>query len=142
MKVKIKTRNDEVKIPEPKNPGDVGLDLEAVDVEKSGNWFLPIFTYKTGVALEIPEGYWVLLTPRSSLSKKLMWLANHVGIVDTQYTGELIFKFRSIFGIKPYKLGERIGQMILMKKYKFDLVKVKDLEVTKRGNKGFGSTGK
>lgn len=142
MRVKIKVRNEEIKIPEPKHQGDVGLDLEAIEVEKSGNWFFPIYTYKTGVALEIPTGYWVLLTPRSSLSKKLMWLANHVGIIDTNYTGELIFKFRSILGIKPYKVGERIGQMILMKKYKFDLIPVKDLKVTDRGNQGFGSTGK
>jgi dUTP pyrophosphatase len=142
MKVKIKVRNEEIKIPKPQHEGDVGLDLEAIEVEKSGNWFFPIYTYITGVALEIPTGYWVLLTPRSSLSKKMMWLANHVGIIDTHYTGELIFKFRSILGIKPYKIGERIGQMILMKKYKFDLIPVNQLKVTDRGNKGFGSTGK
>lgn len=142
MKVKIKPRNEEVKLPYSKNEGDVGLDLEAIEVEKSGNWFFPIYTYNTGVALEIPKGYWVLLTPRSSLSKKLMWLANHVGIVDTEYRGELMFKFRSILGIKPYKIGERIGQMILMKKYKIDFEEVSNLTVTKRGNRGFGSTGK
>ena len=142
MKVKIKTRNKDIKIPKIKKWGDVGLDLEAIDVKKSGNWFFPLYTYSTGIALEIPDGYWVLLTPRSSLSKKLMWLANNVGIVDTGYRGELVFKFRSILGISPYKIGERIGQMILMKKYKVEFVQVDKVKVTERGNKGFGSTGK
>jgi dUTP pyrophosphatase len=71
-----------------------------------------------------------------------MWLANHVGVIDTNYTGELIFKFRSILGISPYKIGEKIGQMILMKKYRVDFVQVDRIKVTERGNKGFGSTGK
>ncbi|MGO1820271.1 MAG: dUTP diphosphatase [Senegalia sp. (in: firmicutes)] len=142
MKVKVKRRNEEVEIPKYQKEGDVGMDLTAVEVEVSGNWYFPIFTYKTGIALDIPKNYWVLLTPRSSISKKLMWMANSVGVIDTGYRGEIILKFRSILGINPYKTGERIGQMILMKKYKMELEETNNLSVTDRGNKGFGSTGK
>lgn len=118
------------------------MDLTAVEVEKSGNWFFPLYTYRTGIALELPRTHFIILTPRSSLSKKLMWMANHVGIIDSDYRGELIFKFRSILGLNPYKVGERIGQMILLRKSRMELTKVGSISITKRGENGFGSSGK
>ncbi len=141
MKIKFKKRNADIITPSYAKEGDAGMDLTAVEREKSGNWFFPLYTYKTGVALELPKSHYVLLTPRSSLSKKLMWMANHVGIVDSGYRGELIFKFRSIFGIAPYKVGERIGQMVLTKRNQMDLVEVLEIEQTERGESGFGSSG-
>lgn len=141
MKIKYKLVHDNAIKPSYANPGDAGMDLTAVEVEKSGNWFFPLYTYRTGIALELPRTHFVMLTPRSSLSKKLMWMANHVGIIDSDYRGELIFKFRSILGINPYKVGERIGQMILLRKSKMELTKVGSISITKRGEGGFGSTG-
>lgn len=137
----IKTHEDTI-VPSQANDNDAGLDLTAVEVERSGNWFFPLYTYRTGIALQLPPNYFVMLFPRSSLSKKLMWMANHVGIVDPDYRGELIFKFRSILGIRPYKVGDRIGQMILRRKNKIELNEVTKLNKTSRGTGGFGSSGK
>jgi dUTP pyrophosphatase len=142
MKIKFKKRNAKVVTPEYAKEGDAGMDLTAIERKRSGNWLFPLYTYHTGISLELPKSHYVLLTPRSSLSKKLMWMANHVGIVDSGYRGELIFKFRSIFGIAPYKVGERIGQMVLTKRNIMDLVETTDLETSERGEGGFGHTGR
>lgn len=142
MKINYKQVHDNLITPAYAKEGDAGMDLTAVEVERSGNWFFPLYTYRTGVALELPKTYFMMLVPRSSLSKKLMWMANHVGIIDSGYRGELIFKFRSILGIKPYKVGERIGQMVLMRKNKIEPNLVVDLSKSERGEGGFGSTGK
>lgn len=142
MKIKfIKTHEDALE-PRVAMEGDVGADLVSVEVEKTGNWIFPLYTYRTGIAIELPKTHFAILTPRSSLSKKLMWMANSLGIIDTGYRGELIFKFRSILGINPYKVGERIGQLIILRKNKLEFEEVDDLSSTQRGGKGFGSSGK
>lgn len=142
MKMKIKFKKlSAVNTPQYAKEGDAGIDLTATTMKKSGNYFFPIYTYKTGIALQLPESHYVMLVPRSSLSKKLMWMANHVGIVDSGYRGELMFKFRSILGIDPYKVGDRIGQMVLTKRNVMDLVEVEELKDSERGEGGFGHTG-
>lgn len=141
MKINYIAMVDDVVEPSYAYKGDAGMDLTAITREKSGNWFFPLYTYRTGIALELPKTHFVMLVPRSSLSKKLMWMANHIGIVDSNYRGELLFKFRSILGIKPYKIGERIGQMILRPKSFIELNKVDDINTTERNGKGFGSSG-
>lgn len=144
MKINYKKTHINTVEPSHANTYDAGVDLTAVEVEKSGNWFFPLYTYRTGIALQLPKTHFAMLVPRSSLSKKLMWLANHVGIIDTGYTGELIFKFRSILGIKPYKVGERIGQMVLFRRNRIEMTEVTSDLVSndQRGEGGFGSTGK
>lgn len=141
MKIIFKKRNAEVKTPRYAKAGDAGMDLTAVERERSGNWFFPLYTYNTGIALQLPDTHYMMLVPRSSLAKKLMWLANHVGIIDSGYRGELLFKFRSIFGIAPYKVGERIGQMVLAKKIKMELDEKLEISKSDRGEGGFGHTG-
>lgn len=141
--VKINIKLDEgVELPSYAKPGDAGMDLKATSMKKSGNWIFPLYTYGTGVSMAIPNTHYVKLVPRSSLSKKLMWLANHIGIIDSGYRGEIFFKFRSILGINPYKVGERIGQMVVAEKFKVNFVKKDELSTTERGAGGFGHTGK
>lgn len=141
MNIKYVVTHEDVQIPKYANNGDAGMDLTAVEVEKSGNWFFPLYTYRTGIAVEIPKTHFIMLTPRSSLSKRLMWLANNIGIIDSGYRGELIFKFRSILGINPYKIGDRLGQMILLRKNVIELTQVESLSTSERGDGSFGSTG-
>lgn len=90
--IKVKKTNPNAIIPFYQKDGDAGLDLTAVtrqyDKETS------IFTYGTGLSLEIPDGYVGLVFPRSSLSKKDLILTNHVGVVDSGYRGEITFKFK------------------------------------------------
>lgn len=102
-----------------------------------------------GVAIEPPEGYDVRLYPRSSLAKTGWVLANSIGIGDEDFVGEYKAVFRSIGTnplstepVSPYKVGDRCIQMEIVKKDQVDFEIVDELSQTKRGNGGFGSTGK
>ena len=101
MQVKIKKLHPEAIIPSYATQGDAGMDMTAVtaQIDKSGLFI----EYGTGIAVEIPEGYVGLLFPRSSLSKTSLILANHVGVVDSGYRGEIKFRFK--------ELGMRVKEM-------------------------------
>jgi len=142
MEVKIKKLHPDAFIPVYSKPGDAGLDLTAtsIDDDSYGN-----IVYGTGLAVEIPEGYVGLLYPRSSNSKTDLYLTNHVGVIDSGYRGEIMFKFRPINGIEDayiYAVGDRIGQLIIMPYPSIKFVETDELSDTDRGDGGFGSTGK
>lgn len=139
LKLKIKKLNDNAVIPFYSRLGDAGLDLTATSVSfdnKGG------FSYGTGIAVEIPENFAGLILPRSSLSKYDLVLSNHVGLIDSNYRGELILKFKST---KPfpniYTLGDRIGQLLIIPYPIVAITEVDELSESNRGNKGFGSSG-
>jgi dUTP pyrophosphatase len=94
MKVKIKKLDNAAVIPTYATNGDAGLDMTAVScqIDQSGLFI----EYGTGLAVEIPEGYVGLLFPRSSVSKTTLILANHVGVVDSGYRGEIKFRFKDL----------------------------------------------
>lgn len=91
MNVKIKKLSDEAQIPTYAKPGDVGMDVYATRkwIDEYGN-----VCYGTDLAFELPEGYAMFIFPRSSISKYSLSLCNSVGILDSGYRGELIFKFK------------------------------------------------
>jgi dUTP pyrophosphatase len=157
MKVKIKKLHPKAVIPKYAQKGDAGLDLTATSLtyDDHGN-----AVYCIGLAIEIPEGYVGYIFPRSSISKKTLMLTNKVGVIDSNYRGEIMLKFKpnmSCFGINPdnlqtleqsewveindYEVGERIGQLIIMPLPTVELVEVDELSDTNRGAGGFGSTG-
>ena len=130
------------------------MTATSCSVDKFGN-----VTYGTGLAFEIPEGYVGLIFPRSSVSKQNITLSNCVGVVDSGYRGEVILKFKPLIGVfnnvdikhkyavwanrtNYYKVGERVGQMIILPYPNINLVEVDELTSTQRGEGGFGSTGK
>jgi dUTP pyrophosphatase len=153
MEVKIKKLDERAIIPTYAKDGDAGLDLtfisRTVDVE--GN-----VVYGTGLAFEIPKGYVGLVFPRSSISKKDLYLTNAVGVIDAGYRGEITAKFKAgisyieeenpRFGVfsKPrmYEVGERGCQMIILPYPHIDFVLADELSDTERGKGGYGSTGK
>ena len=145
MKVKIKRLDFNAEVPAYANPGDAGLDLTAVSVTTETNAAgVDLMVYGTGLAVEIPEGYVGLLFPRSSISKKGLRLANSVGVIDSGYLGEIMFKF-AITSDRPrknsvYEVGDRIGQLIIMPYPKIEFV-TGELTESERGVGGFGSTG-
>lgn len=91
MKVKIKRLTENAVIPKYAKEGDAGLDLVATSksYDENGN-----VVYGTGLAFEIPKGYVGLLFPRSSNSKQDLLLSNSVGVIDSGYRGEVLFKFK------------------------------------------------
>lgn len=140
MKVKITKLSLNAVIPAYAHTSDAGLDLVATDksYDDYGN-----VVYHTGIAMEIPEGYVGLLFPRSSNAKKDLWLTNSVGVIDSGYRGEILFKFRksSIESPKEYEIGDRVGQIIIMPYPKIEFVEVAELSDSDRGVCGYGSTG-
>ena len=137
MNIKIKKLHPNAIIPEYAKIGDAGLDLTAVDFEITG---LHI-TYKTGLAIAIPEGFVGLLFPRSSIYKTGQYLTNSVGVIDSGYRGEIMLKFTRSAIDSQYKVGDRVGQLIIMPYPQVKFEEVEDLGVTDRGQGGFGSTG-
>lgn len=146
MEVKIKKLVPEAEIPNYATSGSAGMDIKAVALNydrETDTWI-----YSTGLSFEVPKGYVMLLFPRSSIFKTNFYLANHVGVLDSDYRGELKFMFkergtREIPASKgPYKVGERIGQLIIVLYPKIEFLEVEELEETERGEGGFGSTGK
>jgi dUTP pyrophosphatase len=138
MKVKIKKLDERATIPSYAKDGDAGMDLRAIRFQRDsdGN-----YVYYTGLAFEIPEGYVGLLFPRSSISKTSHFLRNSVGVVDSGYRGEIMFKFGYGSNIKSYRVGERVGQLIIMPYPSIEFEEVDSLSDTERGEDGFGSTG-
>lgn len=143
MEVKIKKLHKDAVIPKYAKPGDAGMDLTAVSmkIDEYGN-----ICYGTGLAFEIPEGYVGLVFPRSSNCKKGVILTNCVGVIDSGYRGEVSFKFKEIalgnFSKVHYKVGDRVGQIIIMPYPHIEFVEVDELSETDRGTNGYGSTGK
>ncbi len=147
MKVKVKKLHPDAVIPSYAKPGDAGLDLTAIshefEVNAAGR---RLQVYGTGLAFEIPEGHVGLIFPRSSISKTELSLTNCVGVIDSGYRGEVKFKFAYDSGSRPtkdstYKVGDRIGQLIIMPYPQVQLEEAADLSETVRGAGGFGSSG-
>ncbi|MDR2879213.1 MAG: dUTP diphosphatase [Fusobacteriales bacterium] len=143
IKVGITIENN-VEVPKYMTEGSAGIDVSA-NIEKEIE-LKPLERYlvSTGIKLEIPEGFEIQVRPRSGLAfKHGITVLNTPGTIDSDYRGEikvlLINLSNEIYKIQP---NERIGQLILGKVYKLDF-EVKDgLSETKRGDGGFGHTGK
>lgn len=98
--------------------------------------------YGTDISIEIPPGYVGLIYPRSSISNTPFSLCNSVGVIDSGYRGEITFRFRQTSSLgKPYKPGDRVGQLIIVPYPKIELVEVTELSNSDRGTGGYGSTG-
>ena len=144
MVVKLKKLNENAVIPKYAHDTDAGLDLTATSLQldqKNENYI-----YGTGIALEIPEGYVGLVFPRSSNRKTNAYLTNHVGVIDAGYRGEIMLSFKDRnnhpeIGKEPYKVGDRIGQLIIVPYPKIEFMEVDSLEESERGEGGHGSTG-
>lgn len=96
----------------------------------------------TGVSLAIPEGYVGLLFMRSGLSNKGINLANSVGVIDSDYRGEIWLPLiNNSTTTHTLKRGDRVSQIALMPVTQFQFVSVDKLPFTVRGEGKFGSTG-
>lgn len=143
LKIKIKRFRDNAKLPKFQSEDAVGADLVAVKIVRNGLFRV---WYDCEFAAEIPKGYAGLIFPRSSISKLPLTLANSVGVVDPDYRGSFQIRFNrtfaGIFNRKRYKIGERIAQLLIMKVASVEYVDSEVVSETKRGRRGFGSTGK
>lgn len=121
-----------------------GADLyacidEDVQIMPNESVFVP-----TGLAMELPKGYAGLVYARSGLAcKRGLAPANKVGVIDSDYRGELIVVLHN-HGTMPQNIshGERIAQLVITPVITPGFCEVEDLSDTERSDGGFGSTGK
>ena len=142
--VHVKTLRDGAKLPTYGTAGAAGADLYAcvdapVTIRPGETVFIP-----TGIALEVPEGCAGLVYARSGLAcKRGLAPANKVGVVDSDYRGEIGVGLVNLSGT-PYTVapGDRIAQLAVVPVVRAALTPVEELDETARGAGGFGSTGK
>lgn len=145
VNLKIKKLNQNAVVPKYATDSAAGMDLTATSEKFFADGPVSYIEYGTGLSVEIPEGYVGLLFPRSSISSGTsLSLANSVGVIDSDYRGEIKFRFRNLmFGSgRKYNIGDRIGQLIILPYPKFEVEEVDELNDTDRGSGGFGSTNK
>ena len=184
MEIKIKKMSENAVIPKYAIDGDVGMDLTAIDVEYDEE--KDMYIYHTGISIESPKHYGVLIFPRSSNRNTDAYICNHVPVIDTAvYRGEIMICFKNRDSLNqialkeemdelltslqvyrdpsnaveeaykaydkakedpmkyaPYKVGDRICQMVVIPYPNVLFKETDELSKTERGEKGFGSTGK
>lgn len=141
--VKFKKLNQTAIVPKYGTPYAAGADLYACEgkdvlVEPHQTVFI-----HTGIAVAIPDGMVGLIYARSGLaSKRSLAPANKVGVIDSDYRGEIIVSLHNHSEVEQIVSDkERIAQLVIAPYYTADFVE-DELDDTARGANGFGSTGK
>lgn len=147
LKVELKKLHADAIVPKHQTVGAAGFDLHAILPDgHSTLWIEPgqVLKIGTGVAVSINDPEWGLfLLPRSSMGKIRVRLANCVGLIDSDYQGELLVVMENA-GAEPYRVntGDRIAQGVFVPVRQAEFMVVEEFSVTtERGSKGFGSTG-
>lgn len=153
--IKVFKLNSETKIPTRNKRTDAGLDLYAVE-----DVFIPVGStgkVKTGVAIEIPEGYVGRISDRSGMASKGLIVG--AGVIDTGYSGDhtvVLHNFsgnqerkdlpgkgviyRGVIGYQVQK-GDKIAQLVIYPIVTPEVQLVEELWISERGNTGWGSSG-
>ena len=141
MKVKLKKLHSDAVKPKYAKENDAGMDLVATSIIENTTFQI---TYGLGIALEIPDGMVGLVFPRSSIRNTELMLSNSVGVIDAGYRGELQATFNKLNGLDSiaYNVGDRVAQIVIVPHPIVQFVEVDELSESKRGDGGFGSTGK
>lgn len=132
--------SETAKLPSRGSPAAAGYDIYSDN--DSDIVILPKSKYviPTGVKMQIPDGYYGQIASRSGLAFKYNVTA-FPGVIDADYRGEIaVLLYNNSEERFIVRRGERIAQMIFMKHEIADFI-VKDLDESKRGENGFGSTG-
>jgi len=142
-KLLVKLLRPNAKLPERKTAGSVGFDIAACLNEeviiKPGETRM----IGSGLAIALEPGYAAFVYARSGLGiKHGMIPANCVGVIDSDYRGEVIVGLKNTSDV-PFTVcdGDRIAQIVVNRCELPELIFSEDLDVTPRGDGGFGSTG-
>ncbi|HEU5005038.1 MAG TPA: hypothetical protein VFT49_03060 [Candidatus Saccharimonadales bacterium] len=146
-------------LPKKATPGAAGLDFVAIkreffkvengefkNIEPTEARQFDLVRYRTGIFIELPEGCVALAFARSSIAKMPLIMANTTGVIDSDYRGEIMFMFRILnpenIVETAYQIGDRIGQLVIMKVEDAELIKTDELNSSHRGDGAYGSTGR
>ena len=137
------TIEEGAQVPTYAHDTDAAADLYAME-----NTTVPAHSYgnklRTGVKIQLPEGWLAFILPRSSIGAKTpLRLSNSVGLIDSGYRGELGVLYDNTSD-EDYHIsqGDRIAQLLIMPSYRFQAKVVDALEDSDRGEGGFGASGK
>jgi len=141
MKLKIKRFDKSLPLPVHKTPGAVAVDLYSrldVEIKPQEISYIPM-----NVGIKIPDGYFVMMAPRSSTHKLGLRSVNGVGIFDRDFHGNddeyhfVVYNYTN--NIVKVDKGTRLCQLLLIKCENFDFEEVDEIGPVNRG--GFGTTG-
>lgn len=140
--LKVNLIHDEAKLPYRANKGDAGLDLYSIEEKVIKAKEAEVI--RTGIQIELPKGTEAQIRPRSGLAlKHSITVLNSPGTIDEGYRGELkiilINHGKEDFTVEKHM---RIAQMVIAPVLQVEPVKVEQLSPSKRGEDGFGSSGK
>ena len=141
--LKIKKLNDNATVPTYGSEFSAGADLYACEESEVVIGAGETKLIHTGLAMAIPEGLVGLIYARSGLaSKKGLAPANKVGVIDSDYRGEIMVALHNHSGeVRVVESGERIAQIVFTPYFGADFLLSEELDETVRGEGGFGSTG-
>lgn len=142
--IKVKKLTDSAKLPLYASKSAAAADLFCGE---EGKTVIPAGETRkisTGIAIELPEGYAGFIYARSGLATKTgLAPANKVGVIDSDYRGEIIVALHNHSSIDAtVECGERIAQMVIAPAPQFAFEEANELSSSERGAGGFGSTGK
>lgn len=121
---------------------DAGMDLYADQdfmIHIGQNSHIP-----TGIAIEIPLGYFGLIRPRSGMARDYSIISGGSDVIDSDYRGEVMVNLINYATRQRYEIhrGDRIAQLLILPVYHAILEEINELSTTSRGPRGHGSTGK
>ena len=140
MQLKVKKLVKDATLPSFAHAGDAGLDLYTIeDYELKPQ---ERHAFKTGIAMEIPQGYVGLIWDKSGLAVK-HGLHHLAGVIDATFRGEIQVVILNT-GTEAYqvKKGDKIAQMLIQKVESVEVEEVAELDDTERGENGWGSSGR
>ena len=130
-------RHEYAQYPLKATDGAAAYDLYAAAINMSAYYT----EYDTGLTIEIPKGYVGIIAPRSSISNLPdAYLANSIGIIDSDYRGTIRCRFRG--GNVNYQVGDRVAQLMIIKHEEVIFTEFTNVVATDRGEGGFGSSGR
>ncbi|AFH48463.1 dUTP pyrophosphatase [Ignavibacterium album JCM 16511] len=147
IEIKVKRLSEEfsdVQLPAYTTEGSAGMDIRAA--VKSELIIEPgkVALVPTNISVEIPQGYEIQVRPRSGLAaNNSIGILNSPGTIDSDYRGEIKIIMMN-FGDEPFIIhrGDRIAQLVVSKVYQAKIIETENLNSSKRGEGGFGHTGK
>ena len=142
MKVKFKKLDERAKRPEYGSENANGADLFALNdytIERGKT-----VKIQTGIALELNDEYAGFIMARSGMAcNRGLAPANKVGLIDTDYRGEIIVALHNHGEeTQTVNAGDKVAQLVIIRLPQATFIEVEELDETKRGDGGFGSTGK
>jgi dUTP pyrophosphatase len=143
MRLAVHRLSPDARLPTRSHGDDAGYDLYAA--EDATVWAGQRASVGTGIAVEVPERHAGLVLPRSGLAAEHgIALVNAPGLIDAGYRGEVRVLLLNTDADEHFEVavGDRIAQLVVVRVEAPDVVEVKELPASQRGEAGFGSSGR